>query len=234
MKIKSKYQLPLSLLTALLFGAVTHADEKTPAEGSSSEQEADVQSQIEEALRQSGLDETLIGKISESLGESGTSSVTVQTTVIGPDGKVITSDSGTSGIMELEEIPDLNKLLSKAKKMAEEAASSAATDEEGATKSTVTTSVSGKVIVMGPDGKTQTHDLGSEDQNEVFQKAITEALSQIDLEALSSGDLKNATQVFEFGPAIVQSNEIEKRLSAVENKLEEQKALLEKILSKLE
>ncbi|MDF1852233.1 MAG: hypothetical protein P1U85_15445 [Verrucomicrobiales bacterium] len=155
------------------------------------------------------------------------SGVSISTKVIGPDGKVI-SHSGGKGVSvdsskdgKQSMTIDLGKLISEA------------TASAGSSKNSVSSSISGKVVIVDEDGNVQTQSIGDQLGTEALEKALGEALNSIDIKMLNSDDLKNQAQVFGFGQAMIADEDVADRLSDIEKELKEQRKLLEKILKKL-
>lgn len=153
--------------------------------------------------------------------EAKSPTVSVSTTVVGPDGKVVAQSGGKT-------IPfDLGKVI------AEATAAAGRTTSESKAPGKAATSISGKVVVVGKDGKVTTQPLGDMANSEALQKALGAALTGIDVKVLKAGDSKVQTQVFGFGTPVIEGSDLSDRLSKIEKELNDHRQLLEKILKKL-
>lgn len=157
--------------------------------------------------------------------EAKSPNVSVSTTVVGPDGKVVAQSGGKT-------IPfDLGKVIEEATAAAGLTTSESKAPGEAAGKAA--TSISGKVVVVGKDGKVTTQPLGDMANSEALQKALGAALAGIDVKVLKAGDSKVQTQVFGFGTPVIEGSDLSDRLSKIEKELNDHRQLLEKILKKL-
>lgn len=152
------------------------------------------------------------------------SAVSVRTTVVGPDGKVVTQSGGQTMTL------DLGKVIAEAT-----AAALAASDSnaEAGAAGEAKTSISGKVMIVGADGKVTTQSLGDAADSAALQKALGAALGGIDVRVLQAGDSKVQTHVFGFGDARIEGGDASERLTNIEKELKSQRELLEQILKKL-
>lgn len=143
--------------------------------------------------------------------QSTTISTKVVTTVIGPDGKILTTTSG-------DDLPDINKII-------EEATGSTLEQLGGIPIDQLLKSGSGSITVVGPDGKVTTKKLSE-----------TEGLNQIIQEALKGINIEGVTaQVVDVEkPFIQQKGGLRKEINQLRKELAEQRKLLEQILEKLE
>lgn len=262
MKIESSNSILAALAVVLLTAVSAHGDDKK-AKDKPAEAAVVLPSEVTEALKKAGVDPETIGQIQSAVtGAEGVSvstimigpdgkviskstdgkkaddstkaesgkkkegekpAVSISTTVVGPDGKVITRSGGEK--IEL----DLGKVIAEVMSVAGTTSSEA--EGEDSVKADV--SISGKVVIVGEDGKVTTQSLGDVEGSDALQKALGEALGGIDIKVLQGGDSKAQTQVFGFGTPMIQDGDLSDRLSEIEKKLETQQELLEKILEKL-
>lgn len=181
---------------------------------------------IVEAMKAAGLDDASVAAIKKALeGKDADPAPVIETKVfrksviIGPDGKARTlTDEEMKGI-------DLGKGLLNLKKLGKQ-------PKDGDREPAI---VSGKVTVVGPDGKVQTTDLDLGGDLESLNEVLKEAMGGINLD-----DLGVDPGVFSVGPGFLiqpdalRKDSTQKEIEKLRKELAEQRTLLEKILSKLE
>lgn len=227
----------LCLATGVVHGGYKEKEKETPEKPQNQ-----IPKEAIEAIEKSGISPEVIKELKEAMKAGDGASVSVHTTVVGPDGKVITrttqdgSSMDDSGDGKNATTLDLEKLISDA--ISEATAGTQSTSSSGkssgsSTKTITSTSISRKVVIVGKDGEVETHTIGEGAGNDALEKALGEALSSIDIKMLNPGDLNNQAQVFGFGPAMIEGSDVSDRLDEIEKELKEQRKLLESILKKL-
>lgn len=245
MKKNIGYPVLAALVGLCLSSEVVHGDEKEKNKEAPEKPEKQIPNEAIEMMEKSGVSPEMIRKLKEAMKAGNGSSVSVSTTVVGPDGKVITRTThdgvpaDDSGDGKKTMTLDLGKLISDATSAAATATARSTTSggktSGSSTKTITSTSMGGKVVIVGEDGEVKTHTIGEGAGNDALEKALGEALKSIDVDIrmLNPEDLKNQAQVFGFGPATIEDSDASERLDKIERELEEQRKLLERILEKL-
>lgn len=236
----------MALVGAFLSLGVVHGDDKKEKkekkEPKTEKTETAISKEALEVMEKSGLDPELIEKLKEAMKSGGDSSVSVTTTVFGPDGKVVTTKKNGVTVKDGEEgvtsmTLDLGKLISEATANATAGAKAEAKSSGGSSKKskeiTATPSISGQVVIVDEDGKVHSQSMGAALDPEKLQKALAEALGSIDIKMDGLDDLFKQTEIFGFGPATIEGDDVSNRLDKIEKELDEQRKMLEKILEKL-
>ena len=223
-----KNKITKILSTVFLFSSMSAlpciADEKKPAE------KAEPTKQILRLLKDAGLEDKQLAEISKALKgaqadvkPAAKPKVIRKTMVIGPDGIAKTLDSDDeAGI-------DLNMLLSGLKDIDIERLGD---DDKADVK------VSGKVSVIGPDGKVTSTEIDGFENLDV-DLLLKEAMQGIDID-----DIEIDSELLSVGPAVLldsgimgkvgrQNKTHDSEIKKLRKELAEQRKLLEEILEKL-
>lgn len=237
--MKTTTYLPVLAVFAgvLLSSSALHGEDKAEKKKTPKKSEEAMSKKTIEALEKSGLDPEMIEKIKETMKKGGNSSVAVSTTVVGPDGNVITSTQRSENGVVVDVTGegtrkmtlDLGKLISEAAT----AAGGAKAEAQSSADSSVSPSISGKVVVVDENGKVHSQSMGASIDTEALQKALGEALGSIDIKMNGLEGLFQQNEVFGFGPATIEGGDVSERLDKIEKELKEQREILQKILKKL-
>ncbi len=262
MKLKIHSPIIAAIAGVLFSVGAVQGDDKAKGKETKPAPAQAIPSEALKALEDLGLDPEMVKKMKKMMEEGSAGSISVSTTVVGPDGKVISqsheeggkggSNSSSASVSSIVIGPDgkvisqnnkngvtidLGKIISEAtakaeKAMADSKASSKETSE-ASSKTSVSSSISGKVVIVGEDGEVKTHSLGDETGSDAMQKALSEAFKSMELKIMDPADMKSGMQVFGFGSPTIEEGGVSDRLDEIEKELKEQRKLLEKILKKL-